>query len=94
MGGDIEKIRNVGRYMIEIWKACGMDMRNVQVGLIISTDFHIFLFHTFSILSSQFFSSNSSTHIMNYEKKFLWASEEINSRPAEYWSRVIDIGRR
>uniref|UniRef100_A0A7S3FXQ1 tyrosine--tRNA ligase n=1 Tax=Strombidium rassoulzadegani TaxID=1082188 RepID=A0A7S3FXQ1_9SPIT len=25
--------------------------------------------------------------------KFLWASKEINSRPDEYWSRVMDISR-
>lgn len=30
MGGDLEKIKNVGRYFIEVWKACGMDMKNVQ----------------------------------------------------------------
>lgn len=30
MGGDINKIRIVGRYFIEIWKAAGMDLRNVQ----------------------------------------------------------------
>jgi len=26
--------------------------------------------------------------------KFLWASEEINKRPSEYWSIVIDISRK
>jgi tyrosyl-tRNA synthetase len=55
MGGDLDKIRIVGRYFIEIWKAAGMDLRNV---------------------------------------KFLWASEEINKRPDEYWSTVIDIARK
>jgi tyrosyl-tRNA synthetase len=30
MGGDIDKIRDCGRYMIEIWKACGMDLTNVE----------------------------------------------------------------
>lgn len=30
MGGDIEKIRTVGKYFIEVWKACGMDMNNVE----------------------------------------------------------------
>lgn len=30
MGGDLEKIQTVGRYFIEVWKACGMDMQNVQ----------------------------------------------------------------
>lgn len=30
MGGDLKKIQTVGRYMIEVWKAAGMDMRNVQ----------------------------------------------------------------
>jgi len=30
MGGDIKKIRIVGEYMIEVWKACGMNMENVK----------------------------------------------------------------
>jgi tyrosyl-tRNA synthetase len=30
MDGDLNKIRTVGLYMIEIWKAIGMDMRNVR----------------------------------------------------------------
>ncbi len=30
MGGDLEKIRIVGEYFIEVWKACGMDMGNVE----------------------------------------------------------------
>lgn len=30
MGGDLEKIQTVGRYFIEVWKACGMDMHNVH----------------------------------------------------------------
>lgn len=54
MDGDLEKIRNVGKYMIEIWKAVGMDLTNVE---------------------------------------FLWASDEINARPAEYWGRVMEIAR-
>jgi len=54
MGGDLARIQTVGLYMIEIWKAIGMDMRNVQ---------------------------------------FLWASEEINKRPSEYWGRVMEIAR-
>jgi tyrosyl-tRNA synthetase len=54
MGGDLNKIRIVGRYMIEIWKAAGMNMQNVR---------------------------------------FYWASEEINKRPNEYWSRVMEIAR-
>jgi tyrosyl-tRNA synthetase len=44
MDGNLEKIRNVGAYMIEIWKAVGMDLEHVE---------------------------------------FLWASDEINARPAE-----------
>ncbi|CAN0290346.1 unnamed protein product [Discosporangium mesarthrocarpum] len=40
--------------MIEIWKAAGMDMNNVE---------------------------------------FLWASQEINKRPSEYWSRVMEVAR-
>ncbi len=30
MGGDIEKIKIVGLYFVEIWKACGMKMDNVE----------------------------------------------------------------
>eukprot|EP00920_Eleutheroschizon_duboscqi_P030979 GHVT01075006.1.p1 GENE.GHVT01075006.1~~GHVT01075006.1.p1 ORF type:complete len:306 (+),score=39.86 GHVT01075006.1:812-1729(+) len=30
MGGDLQKIRRVGEYFIEVWKAVGMDMRNVR----------------------------------------------------------------
>lgn len=57
MGGDLKKIRIVGEYMIEVWRASGMrvDTANVQ---------------------------------------FLWASDEINKRPAEYWGRVMDIAMR
>jgi tyrosyl-tRNA synthetase len=29
MGGDLDKIRTVGRYFIEVWKAAGMKMHNV-----------------------------------------------------------------
>lgn len=30
MGGDLEKIQIVGDYLIEVWKACGMDLENVE----------------------------------------------------------------
>jgi len=30
MGGDLDKIRILGEYFIEVWKACGMDMENVE----------------------------------------------------------------
>jgi tyrosyl-tRNA synthetase len=30
MGGDLEKIQTVGKYQIEVWKACGMDLNNVE----------------------------------------------------------------
>ncbi|CEG37647.1 atp binding protein [Plasmopara halstedii] len=30
MGGDLDKIRLVGRYMVEIWESVGMDMTNVE----------------------------------------------------------------
>ena len=30
MGGDLERIKTVGHYFIEVWKACGMDMSNVE----------------------------------------------------------------
>ena len=30
MGGDLDKIKTVGKYFIEVWKACGMDLTNVE----------------------------------------------------------------
>lgn len=30
MGGDLKKIQTVGRYFIEVWKACGMDLKNIE----------------------------------------------------------------
>ncbi len=30
MGGDLEKLHTVGEYFIEVWKACGMNMENVE----------------------------------------------------------------
>ncbi len=30
MGGDLEKIRVLGEYFIEVWRACGMDLDNVE----------------------------------------------------------------
>lgn len=30
LGGDLAKIQDCGRYFIEIWKACGMDVDNVE----------------------------------------------------------------
>lgn len=30
MGGDMKKIQITGKYFIEVWKACGMDMDNVE----------------------------------------------------------------
>ena len=30
MGGDLEKIQEVGKYLIEVWKAAGMDLDNVE----------------------------------------------------------------
>lgn len=30
MGGDLEKIKTTGKYFIEVWKACGMDLDNVE----------------------------------------------------------------
>lgn len=30
MGGDLEKIQITGKYFIEVWKACGMDLTNVE----------------------------------------------------------------
>ena len=30
LGGDLEKIQTTGKYFIEVWKACGMDLSNVE----------------------------------------------------------------
>ena len=30
LSGDLEKIRKNGKYLIEVWKACGMDLKNVE----------------------------------------------------------------
>ena len=30
MGGDLEAIRKTGEYMIEVWKACGLDTRKIE----------------------------------------------------------------
>ncbi|MBN2101563.1 MAG: tyrosine--tRNA ligase [Candidatus Aenigmarchaeota archaeon] len=30
MGGDLEKIQKVGKYFVEVWRACGMDLDNVE----------------------------------------------------------------
>ena len=54
MGGDLDKIKTVGKYFIEVWKAVGMNMDNVR---------------------------------------FLWASDEINKNPTDYWLRVMNISR-
>lgn len=29
-GGDLEKIQTCGKYLIEVWKSCGMDLENVE----------------------------------------------------------------
>lgn len=29
-GGDLEKIQNAGKYAVEIWKSCGIDLENVE----------------------------------------------------------------
>lgn len=55
MDGDLKKIQKAGRLMIETWKACGMDMDNVE---------------------------------------FIWASEEINKHPDQYWTLVMDIASK
>lgn len=30
MGGDLDKIQIVGKYLIEVWKACGLNTKNVE----------------------------------------------------------------
>ena len=55
LGGQKDRIKKAGELMIHIWKACGMDIKNVE---------------------------------------FIWASEEIEKRSAEYWSLVFDIATK
>jgi len=55
IGGNIAKIRKAGELMIHTWRACGMNMDNVE---------------------------------------FVWASEEITKRSAEYWALVFDIASK
>lgn len=31
MGGDLEKIKECGRYFLEVWRAAGIDLKNVEV---------------------------------------------------------------
>jgi len=31
LDGDLEKIQTTGKYMVEVWKACDMDMKNVEI---------------------------------------------------------------
>ncbi|XP_047334668.1 tyrosine--tRNA ligase 1, cytoplasmic-like [Impatiens glandulifera] len=38
MGGDLKKIRTIGEYMIEIWKAVGLDMQGDKVEFLWSSD--------------------------------------------------------
>jgi tyrosyl-tRNA synthetase len=30
LGGDLDKIQTTGKYAIEVWKSCGMDLKNVE----------------------------------------------------------------
>lgn len=30
MAGDLERIQKVGKFYVEVWKACGMDLKNVE----------------------------------------------------------------
>jgi tyrosyl-tRNA synthetase len=53
-GGDLDKIQVTGNYMIEVWRACGMKIDEVEL---------------------------------------LWASEEINRNPQDYWMGVMKIAR-
>ncbi|MFS7893283.1 putative tyrosine--tRNA ligase [Helianthus anomalus] len=57
MDGEIDKIQTVGSYLIEVWKAAGMNIEGGNV-------------------------------------EILWSSEEIMSRPHEYWPIVMDIAWR
>ena len=31
LGGDLENIKTAGKYFIEVWKACGIDMKKVEI---------------------------------------------------------------
>ena len=55
LGGDAKAIRKAGELMIHTWKACGMNLDNVE---------------------------------------FVWASEAIAARPAEYFALILDIATK
>ena len=55
LGGDAKAIRKAGELMIHTWKACGMNLDNVE---------------------------------------FIWASEAIAARPAEYFALILDIATK
>lgn len=38
MGGDLKKINDVGKYMIEVWKAAGMNLQGGKVEFIWSSE--------------------------------------------------------
>jgi tyrosyl-tRNA synthetase len=38
MGGDLKKIQTTGQYMVEVWKAVGMDMSNDRVQFLSSSE--------------------------------------------------------
>lgn len=77
----MNKIHTVGRYMIEVWKAAGMDMQNVKVGLPATGGSRCQLAHLTVWPACDFV-------------QFLWASEQITAFSDEYWRRVMDIATK
>jgi hypothetical protein len=83
MGGDLKKIRNVGKYMIEVRRT----HRTPPPGR------HHPHLHPACIggCVAQVWKA-AGMDMTNVE--FLWASDEINAHANDYWLRVMDIARR
>lgn len=91
MGGDIKKIRDVGEYMIEVWKAAGMDMTNVEV-LHFGCSFTLLLVVLCSNAEADCLSLTFD--FSRFAFQFIWCSDTINANSNEYWLQVMDIATR
>ncbi|PRW44958.1 tyrosine--tRNA ligase cytoplasmic [Chlorella sorokiniana] len=89
MGGDLKKIQVVGRYLVEIWKAVGMNMERVEF---LSASGK--LPHCTAASADVICSLRECEWHEHGGVEFLSASEEINKRADEYWQLVLDIARK
>jgi len=131
MDGDLAKIKVVGQYMIEVWKAVGMDLSKVEVssrrraaraqprpvtkcfyGVTsrINQPTPLSTARTIPALlrpwanapptltpsPSRHAAASATTPSLPPSPllQFLWASDEINAAPAEYWTLVMDIAMK